>query len=415
MLHFRKPVIALLTPTFLVVLSLAVAGGHLPMSLSLKQIIPNVPYGLAVISMVLGLWFRRERVFFTALPLGLVNWAMLNLWPKAPASGPLWDIAFAVLCLALPAYLLSVALFQDRGILSRSGLIRLLWIFLPIVSVIIAIDSAVPPKAQEWLAELLHARLFSTDLDFWSHLPQPAILVFGGAMVFLSARFVLNPTPMEGTMMGAMAAAWAALHHVGNGAMPSMLLSAALLMVIVAVAQDAYHMAFLDELTGLPGRRALFADFRRLGRRFSVAMVDIDHFKKFNDTYGHDVGDQVLQLVATQLERVTGGGRAFRYGGEEFTVLFAGKDTDAVMPHLEALREAIAGVEFLLRGEDRPDIAPKEKDTKGPAKKAKSVSVTVSMGVAAPNEDVSEPELVMKAADRALYRAKDKGRNRVAI
>ena len=279
MLYFRKPVIVLLTPTFLVVLSLAVAGGHLPSSMSFEKILPNVPYGLALLAMALGLWFRRERVFFTTLPLGLVNWAMLNLWPKAPVSGPLWDIAFAVLCLCLPAYLLLVASFQDRGILSRSGLIRLLWIFLPIVSVVIAIDSAVPLKAQEWLGAVLRARLFSTDMDFWSHLPQPAVLVFGSAMVFLSGRFVLNPTPMEGTMMGAMAAAWAALHHVGDGAMPSKLLSAALLMVTVEVAQDAYQMAFLDELTGLSDRRALFADFRCLGRRYSVAMVDVEHFK----------------------------------------------------------------------------------------------------------------------------------------
>jgi len=337
--------------------------------MSFEQILSNAPYSLALLAMALGLWFRRERVFFTALPLGLVNWAMPNLWLKASVSGPLWDIAFAVLCLCLPAYLLLGASFQDRGILSRSGLIRLLWIFLPIVSVVIAIDSAVPLKVQEWLGAVLHARLFSTDMDFWSHLPQPAVLVFGSAMVFLSGRFVLNPTPMEGTMMGAMAAAWAALHHVGDGAMTLMLLSAALLMVIVEVAQDAYRMAFLDELTGLSGHRALFADFRRLGRRYSVAMVDVDHFKKFNDTYGHDVGDQVLKMVATQLAQVSGGGRAFRYGGKEFTVLFTGKDTVVVMPHLEALHEAIARVEFQLRGEDRPDMAPKGKNATGPNKR----------------------------------------------
>lgn len=414
MWDFRKPVIALLAPTLLVILSLAVAGGHLPLALPFERLLPNVPYGLALLAMALGLWFRRERVFFTALPLGLVNWAMLNLWPEAPMSGPLWDIAFAALCLGLPIYLLSVTFFQDRGILSRSGLIRLLWVFLPIVLVFVAIDNAVPTKAQDGLAAALHARLFSTDVDFWSHMPQPAILLFGGAMAFLNARFVLDPSPMEGAMLGVMAAAWAALHHVGDGAMPSLLLSAALLMVIVAVVQDAYHMAFLDELTGLPGRRALFADFKRMGKRYSVAMVDVDHFKKFNDTYGHDVGDQVLQMVAANLERVSGGGRAFRYGGEEFTVLFAGKDTEAVKPHLEELRKEIAQSKFTLRGEDRPDTAPKDKNQAGPNKKAKTVSVTVSMGIGEPSDDAPDPDTVLKLADKALYKAKEKGRNRIA-
>jgi len=413
MWHFRKPIVALLAPTLLVILSLAVAGGHLAMGLSVARIMPNVAYGLAILAMALGLSFKRERVFFTALPLGLVNHAMTVLWPQAPTNGPLWEIAYATLCISLPIYLLSVTLFQDRGIFSRSGLIRLLWIFLPVVAIFVAVDSAVPADAQGWIGEFLHSRLLPTEMDFWSHLPQPAILLFGGGLVFLTIRFVINPTPMEGAMLGAMGAAWAALHHVGDGSMPSLLLSAALLMVIVAVVQDAYHMAFLDELTGLPGRRALFADFRRLGQRYSVAMVDVDHFKKFNDTYGHDVGDQVLQMVAARLESVTGGGRAFRYGGEEFTVLFPGKDTEAVKIHLENLREAIAGSSFALRGDDRPETAPKGKNGAAANKKPKTVSVTVSMGVAQPSIEATDPDAVMKEADKALYKAKKAGRNRV--
>ena len=65
------------------------------------------------------------------------------------------------------------------------------------------------------------------------------------------------------------------------------------------VAHEAYQMAFRDELTGLPGRRALNERMQRLGRNYVLAMSDVDHFKRFNDTHGHDVGDQVLRLVAT--------------------------------------------------------------------------------------------------------------------
>jgi diguanylate cyclase (GGDEF)-like protein len=415
MWDFRKPLVALMAPTLLVILSLAVAGGHLPLALTFEQLLPNLPYGLTLLAMALGLWFKRERVVFTALPLGLVNAAMLNLWPQAPGSGPIWDIAYGALCMGLPVYLLSASVFQDRGIFSRSGLVRVLWIFLPVSGALVAVDSAVSVEAQMWMADILHARPFSTDMDFWSHLPQLAILVFGTAMIFLALRFVINPSPMEGAMLGAMSAAWAALHHVGDGAMPSLLLSAALLMLVVVVAQEAYHMAFLDELTGLPGRRALFAEFKRLGRRYSIAMVDVDHFKKFNDTYGHDIGDQVLQMVARNLAQVTGGGRSFRYGGEEFTVVFPGKEIEIVKVHLEALREAIAHSEFALRSEDRPQKAPKDKDRSKPAKKPRTVSVTVSMGVAGPCDDAPDPDTVMKAADKALYKAKEAGRNRVAV
>ena len=86
----------------------------------------------------------------------------------------------------------------------------------------------------------------------------------------------------------------------------------------------------------------------RLSRRpssaeppYSIAMVDIDHFKRCNDTYGHDTGDQVLRLVASRLARVTGGGQAYRCGGEEFAILFPGKTTIDVLEHLEKLRADI--------------------------------------------------------------------------
>ena len=78
-------------------------------------------------------------------------------------------------------------------------------------------------------------------------------------------------------------------------------------MIVAAVVHEAYQMAYRDELTGLPGRRALNDRLERLGRNYVIAMADVDHFKKFNDTHGHDVGDEVLKLVASQLRKVGGG------------------------------------------------------------------------------------------------------------
>ena len=77
------------------------------------------------------------------------------------------------------------------------------------------------------------------------------------------------------------------------------MISMVMLMLVAAVAPEAYQMAFRDELTGLPGRRALNERLQRLGRDYVIAMVDVDHFKKFNDTHGHDVGDHALVHFAT--------------------------------------------------------------------------------------------------------------------
>ncbi len=170
-------------------------------------------------------------------------------------------------------------------------------------------------------------------------------------------------------------------------------------------------MAYHDALTGLPGRRALKEALLKLDRQYTVAMVDIDHFKKFNDWYGHDVGDHVLCMVASKLARVTGGGKGFRYGGEEFTVIFPCSLLD-VIPHVERLRKTIETSEFILRGPERPKKKPENPATI--KKSQRSVSVTVSIGVAERDDRHNTPLEVIKAADNALYRAKGYGRNQVS-
>ncbi len=141
-------------------------------------------------------------------------------------------------------------------------------------------------------------------------------------------------------------------------------------------------------------------------------MSDVDHFKKFNDTHGHDVGDQVLRLVASKLSKITnGGGRAYRYGGEEFAIVFAGKTVDECMPHLEAIRETIAAYAIHLRNQDNRPQDDMQGRQRRAGSQASTVSVTVSIGVAERQPEHRNPEEVLKAADEALYAAKGAGRN----
>jgi diguanylate cyclase (GGDEF)-like protein len=159
-------------------------------------------------------------------------------------------------------------------------------------------------------------------------------------------------------------------------------------------------MAYLDELTQLPGRRALREKLQSLIGIYTIAMVDIDYFKKFNDSYGHETGDEALRMIANKLKAVTGGGNAYRYGGEEFTIVFSNKSVSQVKQHLEELRQTIEGSPFLASG-------------KTSKSKAKAVPITISIGVA-DCIDISTAEETLKKADKALYRAKKKGRNCIA-
>src|SRR5439155_1589519 len=164
-----------------------------------------------------------------------------------------------------------------------------------------------------------------------------------------------------------------------------------LLIQIVLVA--FLGRAFPGEATAILKTRILPA-LLRLSGQFAVAMVDVDRFKHFNDRYGHDAGDQVLRMVAARLAAVEGGGKAYRYGGEEFAVLFPGKGAEECLPHLEQLRETVETSRFTLRRRFRPrkkPTAPKGRQTR------EQIVITVSIGVAEKNSRHAIPDQVVMA------------------
>ncbi|MBX2801964.1 MAG: GGDEF domain-containing protein [Myxococcales bacterium] len=158
---------------------------------------------------------------------------------------------------------------------------------------------------------------------------------------------------------------------------------------------------WVDPLTGLLNRRWLDQQLPLLVRRathdatpMSLAMVDIDHFKRLNDTYGHPAGDQVLHEVAQQMRRrFRPRDYVVRYGGEEFTVVLPDSDLAGAVGAADRVRQALAFTGVAMTSGDH-------------------LRVTVSAGVAQLQPDEPWDELVARA-DRALYRAKSEGRNRV--
>nr|WP_231702466.1 GGDEF domain-containing protein [Rheinheimera lutimaris] len=173
------------------------------------------------------------------------------------------------------------------------------------------------------------------------------------------------------------------------------------------------QLAYIDELTQLPQRRALLSHLSRLGRRSALVMLDVDHFKKFNDTWGHDVGDQVLKLLGSVLgsER---GVKAYRYGGEEFTLVFSHNNKDNLAEKLEQVRAAVADYPLVIRQQTRPKDSSEGKQQRGKDAGSKTVHITISLGCAIRQSGESTTAL-LKRADEALYSAKKAGRNQVAF
>lgn len=320
-------------------------------------------------------------------------------------------LVFHLTSLVLPLLFGLFGCWQERTHLLQDFVARSA-VLLATLGVVMALGRSYPEAMLAFVTPVRWPLLHGS----WMSLVQLSYFAFVIALLTLGIAYLRQPRPQHAAQVIALAGLWWMLPKVfilphALHAMTSL----AMLALTASVTHEAYQMAFRDELTGLPGRRALNERLQRLGRNYVLAMTDVDHFKKFNDTYGHDVGDQVLRMVASQLRRVGGGGKAYRYGGEEFTIVFAGKSMEECQPHLEAVREAIERYALHLRDRDSRPKSDEQGRAKRGAAAAQSVSVTISIGVAERDAEQRTPEEVIKAADQALYSAKSAGRNRVFL
>lgn len=361
---------------------------------------PWVVYGGALF---LAIFFHRSRVVVALLAIALTAWI------GDSQAGGFTALFFAGGTLALA--LGTSALLRDRGLLTPSGLIQLGT--LATVAVFGALFLAVAP---EDMASFLGVTPLPTWLTLWSGFPQPVLVAFALAVPCTLAAALSRGGAVERGAFWALLMSAAGLHLSADPPVMALFLMAGGLTLGLSVVETSYAMAYKDDLTGLPARRALMRDMEGLGGVYAVAMLDVDRFKKFNDRHGHDVGDQVLRMVAVRLAKVGGGGRAYRYGGEEFALLFPGKAREEALPHLEAVREAVSEATFTLRHWRRPRKRPVDPGSwkYDDAQRLRRLAVTVSVGVADSAGAESDPEAVLRKADRALYRAKKGGRNRVS-
>lgn len=368
-----------------------------------KGVVSGYPWAVYGVVILLAAFFHRSRVVVGTLALGVTAWVATS------KAGGFTALYFAGGLLALTLGL--VAILKDRGVLSTAGILQIGGALG--VGIFGALFIGVAPQD---MAAFLAAMPLPPAFSVWSGFPQPVFLAFVVALPTTFAAALVRKGPVERGVFWSLGMVALALYFTTDGVMVELFLMTAGLTLGLSVVETSYAMAYRDDLTGLPARRALMRDLEAIGGLYTAAMVDVDHFKRFNDRHGHDVGDQVLRMVAAQLGRTPGGGRAYRYGGEEFTILFPGRSKEETMGHLEAVRGMVEGAVFTLRHWRRPRKKPVDPGgwKFSEPRKPKNLGVTVSIGVADSAGSEVGPEEVLKKADRALYRAKKGGRNRVA-
>lgn len=372
-----------------------------------RELVLFAPYLLAGIGMLLSLHFHRGKIFSILLLLSCFYW--FTRLASTHTLDPLTErLVSGALALLLPFNITLFGFMREKGIMTLAGKLRLAFLGVQ-AGVVLWVIRYRYIEAQHLLTQPITQEPFAQLL----HLPKASLTMFIIGLLLLAWLMLRRQSPLEGGLLGTLIAIFVACNWQGETDIQAVSVSAATVILGLCIIQVSHDMAFRDEMTGLPARRALNELLAGLSRRYAIAMVDVDHFKRFNDTYGHDVGDQVLKMVASRLQRVSGGGRAFRYGGEEFTIVFPRKGANEVLPHLEELRKAIEGYQLWLRGDDRPNKAEEGEKKRRNNAGDRAVSVTVSIGVAEHNDYLRTPAEVLKAADQSLYKAKNRGRNQV--
>ncbi len=400
------------------------------------QIAPSLGFyyvGVFAAGLALAWRFNSSRVLFSLLVLLLAHRAVdfFSSGQVVPAGPGRMAVLLAVVL--IPVNFIAFAQMRERGLTVAGIAPRFGLLF--IESVVFAVMCRPENSAS------------GSSRGGGAIVPAWLLVSFAAAVAVFVRRFVQARKPIEPGFVWSSGAVFLWLEFAPVGKMSDAYVATAALILAASLIETSYVLAYHDELTGIRGRRAFNELLLTLDQQYAIAIVDIDHFKRFNDTYGHDVGDQVLCMVAKRLSGVGGDGQAFRCGGEEFAIVFRNVSAREAFEHLEGLRAAVEKSTFYVRGADRRaermaeksdaesgDRRGVERDRRKPAKKKTAsarqgslfedlrnrvlpdhLSVTVSIGVGEPSTRYRQPEQVIQAADQALYRAKNKGRNRVEL
>ena len=345
-------------------------------------ILPNyVVLGLLLFTMGRAFLLHQQQVVFSVLPMILLS---------LPSSFDKDLNAFAPFALqAMAVYLMVVNMqWGQRPWLHGLHVFNLLLLFLYVGFA----SSAIP-------------------------IPQD-MLIYAGYPVWVVMIAACIPLPLSfyWRRMGRLAAYWP-LIAIAATVLEWCDLDYLILWVTIAalfsLTLDSYVMSFVDELTGVLGRRAMTFKLKALRSNYCLAMLDVDHFKKFNDKHGHQVGDDVLKVVAKLMDQ-TQGATAYRYGGEEFVLVFTKGSVKENVERVEECRKRIETYELYPKSLERAKKDKAGKDKRGTTRKPKPLHVTASFGLA--QQQSSEHfDSVIERADKALYKAKEKGRNRIEM
>lgn len=373
-----------------------------------RSLVTHLPYILCGLAILMALLSNHVRELTLAITVLITYWLIRSFLQASLTSQPAGQV-FSLLSIGFPLAIIAISLLPETGWRHPAGILKTFT-----APLLVLLCVALFQLSPDWFTAASDAMM--ADAFYFLKISTLSHTLFITAAVGALVLLLWRGGNTESSLLGCSLLCCATLGWFQLPAISATLFSCCGLLLVVNQVRDLLNLSYRDELTQIANRRALHSAARSLGNNYSLAMVDIDHFKKINDNYGHDVGDQVLRIVAGKLKSVGSGGRVYRYGGEEFCILFRGKNVEEITPELEELRKMIAEYDMVMRNKHtRPGKATKGVKKRGATRRKSDLRITVSMGLADSQTADGLFKSVMKVADNALYGAKRSGRNRIQV
>lgn len=370
--------------------------------------LPYLPYLLFLVGIAQGIYFNTTRLVlmgvFLILIYGYLSLPHFVLPTKSiTIFGPAYFNSQILVPLIIPLTFCWIHFTGQSGLLTGTGPYKLSLILLEIL-LLAFLYPVVSEFVTSWLSLIPQIRILGGRLNLPLLSLVLTIIVY--LIMFLTARrnyyshnlILLFWLMLTAELSVSSGLSWRYLsfpmHH-------AIFLSGSGLLYNVKILDLARGKAYRDQLTQIPNRMALDEYLLRLSGQYAICRIDIDGFRDFNETYGSEAGDKVLQQVAGYLQKDTSG-RAFRSGGGKFTVVYPGKTVDEVEDELENVRKRVA--------DNKVKVTRKSKR----ASKVLERKITISLGLADSDGDYQSAEDVLSDADNALFRA-EKDQNRLNV
>ena len=396
----RKPLIApLVLPSALLAFAAFVTPVIAQVTPELMLGLKQLPYYLLVLVAVLSLVLNRTREAGAALLLIIVYFC-IQTELQLPLAYPRPGSVYFLLSLLVPWALVLLAVLPEKRTIEPWGITMALIAPMLFLASLLMLQ-VWPELHQIWLPRSDAPTILSTE----------GFYLFVGAILFCLLVFFIKRESTRAAVFFAGTFSFVTLNWLQVPMISTVMMLCAGISLFIGAISSMLSMLYSDELTGLSNRKALNREMERLKPGDILAMADIDKFKLLNDTHGHDTGDEVLRLVAAFMSEVGERGKAYRYGGEEFSFVFRKREVSKVVDALQAVRKKIASYPIVMRNRSkRPKNNTSGASYRKKSSPGKNIKTSISMGVVVLHEEES-PVDALKRADAQLYRAKESGRN----